>query len=71
MGPLDWESSILTTRPLLHWGHEIYPFPSKQWAFVGLFPAQEKNVLIKNMMHTFVFQENHKNLLHFWKKCKK
>ena len=35
---------------------------------LGLFQVHGKNVLIKNMVHTCVFQENHKNLLYFAKK---
>ena len=56
---------------IITWGCETYPFPGKQWAFLGLFQAHGKNVLIKNMVHTCVFQENHKSLLYFWEKCKK
>ena len=45
--------------------------PGKHWAFLDLFQSHVKNVLIKNMVHTCAFQENHKNFLYFWEKCKK
>ena len=35
----------------------MYPFPGKQWAFLGLFRAHGNNFLIKNMVHTCVFEE--------------
>ena len=53
------------------WGCEIYPFPGKQWVFLGLFQARTKNILIKSMVHTCVIQENPKNVLNVSKKCKK
>ena len=34
-----------------------YPFPGKQWVFLGLFQAHGKNVLIKNMVHSCAFKE--------------
>ena len=40
-------------------GDVKYPFPGKKWAFLVLFQAHGKNVLIKIVVHTCVFQENH------------
>ena len=38
-------------------------FLGKQWVFSGLFQAHGKNFLIKSMLQTCIFQENHENLL--------
>ena len=50
------------------WGCEIYPFPGKQWVFLGLFQTHGKNFLIKNMVHTCLIQENPHKCVKFFGK---
>ena len=44
---------------------------AKHWAFLGLFQSHGKNVLIKNMVHSFVFPRKSQKFVIFWEKCKK
>ena len=53
---------------IYHLGTWNIPISWQTVGILGLFQVHGKNVLIKNMVHTCVFQENHKNLLYFAKK---
>ena len=43
----------------------MYLFFGKHWALLGLFQPHAKNILIKNMVHTCVFQKKSQKFVIF------